>query len=121
MKIIKYRLPHPGRRSSASQTQPPPLRKKALLIGVQNLRQDPDEITQENHERTAKGELEDMDAAPRQKKKKKKQKDRDKERTPKAGVLKGPHHDVLEMKQLLIGALYHDILFLLPKVFLPLS
>lgn len=122
MKIIKYRLSHLGRRSSANQTRhpPPPLRKKALLIGVQNLRLDPDEITQEKHERATNDEPENVDAAPRRKKKKK-QKDRDKEGTPKAGVLKGPHRDVLEMKQLLIGALYHVILFLLPKVFLPLS
>ena len=42
--------------------------------------------------------------------------------TSKAAALKGPHRDIMQMKQFLIGALYHDIPFLLPaKVFSPLS
>jgi hypothetical protein len=91
------------------------LRKRALLIGIQNIRQEAVEITQENNERTAE---EVVNAVP----KRKKQKDGDnKEEAPKAAELKGPHRDVLQMKELLIGALYHDILFLLPKGFLPLS
>jgi hypothetical protein len=94
------------------------LKKRALLIGIQSIRQDAVEITQENDERIA--EEEDVNAVPKRKKKKKK-KDRDKEGAPEP-ELKGPHRDVMEMKQLLIGALYHDISFLLPaKVFSPFS
>ena len=122
MKIVKYRFPRlslTSRRSSANQTRPlpPPLRKKALLIGIQNIRQKAVETTQEDVENTAE---EDVNDDPKQKTKKK-QKDRDKESAPKAAELKGPHRDVMQMKELLIGALYFDILFLLPKVFLPLS
>ena len=36
-----------------------------------------------------------------------KKKDRYKEGTPEAVELKGSHRDVMQMKQLLIGALYH--------------
>jgi hypothetical protein len=36
----------------------------------------------------------------------KKKKQKDKEGAPKAAELKGPHRDVMQMKELLIGALY---------------
>jgi hypothetical protein len=65
-----------------------PLKKKALLIGIQGL------INQDNVERTAE---EDMNAVP----KRKGRKDRE------APNLKGPHRDVMQVKQLLIGVLYH--------------
>lgn len=105
MKIIKYRFPRLSRRPTAIQTQlsPPPLKKRALLIGIQKIRQDGVETTQENDERTAE---EDVNPASKRKKKGK-QKGKDKEEIPKAGELKGPHRDVMQMKQLLIGALYH--------------
>lgn len=108
MKIIKHLFSRPGRRASANQS--PPLRKKALLIGIQSIRQ----VIQGNHERTSKDVLEDVNAVPKQKNKKKK-KDRETEGALKAAELKGPHRDVLEMRELLISALYHDILFLQPK------
>lgn len=105
MKIIKYRFPRLSRRPTANQTQPspPPLKKRALLIGIQKMRQDVVETPQENDERIAE---EDVNAASKRKKKKK-QKDKDKEEAPKSAELKGPHRDVMHMKQLLIGALYH--------------
>lgn len=109
MKIVtgKCRCPRLSLRpsGSANQTHPhsPPLRKKALLIGIQNIRQDPVEITQEKVERTAE---KDVNAVPKPKKKKK-QKGRNKGKAPKVGALRGPHCDVMQMKELLIGALYH--------------
>ena len=110
MKIVKCRFPRLSLQFqlSPNQTQPPPppLKKKALLIGIQDIRQDTAEIIQENGERLA----EDVKSVPKRKNKKK-QKDRDKEGAPKAEELKGPHRDVMQMKQLLIGALYHAILF----------
>ena len=104
---MKCRFPHlsvPSRRSSLAVQihPPPPLRKKALLIGIKKIRQDAVE-TQENDEMAAE---EDVNAVPKPKKKKK-QKDREKEKVPKAAELKGPHHDVMQMRELLIGALYH--------------
>ena len=83
------------------------MKKKALLIGIQNVRQNMIQITQENDERAAEDSEEDVHIASKRKKKK-----AQKERAPKS---RGPHRDVLEMEQLLIGALYHDsTLFLLP-------
>ena len=106
MKILKYRFPHlslTSRRSSENGTQPPPpsLKKKALLIGIQNIRREAVETTRENVEKTAG---EDVDDGLKQEKKKK-QKDRDKESAPKAAELNGPHHDIMQMKEILIGAL----------------
>lgn len=99
MKFIKHRDLFPclinSLQSSPNQTQVtqplPPSRKKALLIDIQNARQDTIQITQAE---------EDVHIAPRRKKKA--QKDRYEE-----GALlksKGPHCDILEMKQLLISA-----------------
>ena len=110
MKINKYL----GRRASANQTQSsrPPLKKRALLIGIRNVREDVVEVPQGDQERTTEDGLGDANAAPSPKpRKKKKRKDNDTE-TPE---LKGPHRDVLEMKQLLIGALYHEHPFLPAK------
>jgi hypothetical protein len=110
MKIIKYRYPRlslPSRLSANQTHLPPPLKKKALLIGIQSIRQEAVEIAQEDDdERTA--EKEDVNAIP---KRKKKEKQKDKEEAPKAAGLKGPHRDVFQMKELLIGTLYHDIIF----------
>ena len=104
MKIIKHRFPRLSLRTSVNQSQPPPpLKKKALLIGIQNVRQDAAEVTQEISERTAE---EDANTVPKRRKKKK-EKDRIKEGTLEEPELKGPHRDVMQMKQLLIGALYH--------------
>lgn len=91
---IKHLFPRLGLQSSPNQRQPSPplrskLRKKALLIGIQN-----DEMA-----------AEDVHVAPKRKIKKA-QKDRDKERAPEALELKDPHRDVLEMEQLLISAFY---------------
>jgi metacaspase-1 len=69
------------------------MRKKALLIGIRKIREDTVEIARENDERMKKG--------------------KGKEAAPKAPELKDPHRDVLEMEQILLSALYHDILFLL--------
>ena len=86
MKIIEN---FSRRRSSLIPTQPsPPLKKKALLIGIQTVREDAAEIPQENVN-TLTG------ADP----KKKAQEERNEE-----GILRGPHRDVLDMQQLLIGA-----------------
>ena len=86
----------------AIQTKPPPipLKKRALLIGIQSIRQDALQITQGDGEGIAE---EDVNAVPKRKKKKKK--DKDKEGTTEAAELKGPHRDVMEMRQLLIGTL----------------
>ena len=62
------------------------LKKKALLIGIQSIRRDAVEITQENVER-----VEDRES-------------------PKSAELKGPHRDVIQIKRLLVGALYHSLL-----------
>ena len=114
MKITndKRRIPRlsiPTRPSSSAIQTPSLTRSKkarALLIGVKKVRQDAVEITQENDEKPA--EEEDVNAVPKPKKEeKKKQKNRDKEKAPEEPELKGPHHDVLQMKELLIGALYH--------------
>ena len=90
-------------RLSPIQTKPPPIpsKKRALLIGIQSIRQDALQITQGDDEGIAE---EAVDAVPKRKKKKKK-KDRDKEGTTEAAELKGPHRDVMEMRPLLIGAL----------------
>ena len=107
MKIIKHLFPHLNLWSSPNQTQsPPPLKKKALLIGIRNVRHDTAEITyeQENDERAAE---EDVHFAPKRKKKKaQKYRDGRAPEAPEAPELKDPHRDVLEMTQLLIGALY---------------
>ena len=71
-------------------------------------------ITQENDGLTAE---EDVNPASKRKKKKA-QKDRDKEGAPKAAKLKGPHRDVMEMKELLLSALYHDNLSSCPLRYL---
>ena len=116
MKIIKRLFP--CLQSSPKQTQRvPPLRKKALLIGIQNIRQGTTvDITKEKYEREAK---EDVNIAPAKPKKKKAQKDRNKKKVPKAPELRGPHREVLEMEQLLISTLYHDsIFFLLPAEYI---
>lgn len=113
MKIVKYRFPRlslPNRPSTNQTHLPPPLKKKALLIGIQNTRQQVVEITQEDDERMAEEEVNDAVPIPPAKRKKKK-KQKDKEGAPKAAKLKGPHRDVLQMKELLIGALYHDTSF----------
>jgi hypothetical protein len=109
MTIIKYQPPGHSLRHSANQTQPPspPLKKKALLIGIQKIRQDAVESTQDNYERTAE---EDENAVPKRKnnlKEKEKERHTSKEGAHKAADLKGPHRDVMQMKELLIGALYH--------------
>jgi len=80
------------------------MRKKALLIGIRKTRQNSVEIARENHERMAE---EDVHIATKRKKKKAK-KDKDKEGAPKAPELKGPHHDVLQMEQLLIEVYHYD-------------
>ena len=106
MKVNKHRFPRLSLQSS-HQTQPPPPLKKALLIGIQNVRQDTAEITQEQENDEMAAE-EDVHIAPKRRNKKA-GKDRDREGVPKAPEapeLKGPHRDVLEMKQLLISALY---------------
>ena len=107
MTFIKHLFPclNNSLQSSPKQTQITkpllPLRKKALLIGIQNIRQDTIQITQdsdsEDDERAAE---EDVYMA--------------RDRAEEGAWLKGPHRDVLEMKQLLISALYHHILFLPP-------
>ena len=92
MKIIKRLFPClSSPQSSPNQMQPiqvPPLRKKALLIGIQYVRTDTvaSEII---HEKAA------AHIAPNLKNKK-------------ASELRGPspHRDVLDMEQLLISALY---------------
>lgn len=117
MKIIKHFF-HPGRRLPPIQTkQPPPaFVKKALLIGIQTVREDSTEVNEE-HDNITKEEENAKGVPKRKKKKKREEKDkgaRSKEATP----LKGPHHDVLDMRQLLIGASCHDILFLLLNAFL---
>jgi hypothetical protein len=71
-----------------------PLKKKALLIDIQSIRQEEVEIAQDNDERTGfrNGK-----------------KEKDKKGAPKEAELKGPHHDVtMQMKELqvLVGALY---------------
>lgn len=107
MKIIKHLFPRLNLWSSPNQTRsPPPLKKKALLIGIRNVRHDTAEITyeQENDERAAE---EDVHFAPKRKKKKaQKYRDGRAPEAPEAPELKDPHRDVLEMTQLLIGALY---------------
>ena len=97
----------------------PPLRKKALLIGIQNIRQGTTvDITKEKYERDSEAK-EDVNIAPAKPKKKKAQKDRNKKKVPKAPELRGPHREVLEMEQLLISTLYHDsILFRLPAKYI---
>ena len=93
MKIIKRLFPClSSPQSSPNQMQPiqvPPLRKKALLIGIQYVRTDTvaSEIIQEKDEKAA------AHIAPKRKNKK-------------APELRGPHRDVLDMEQLLISALY---------------
>ena len=90
MKNNKHLFPRLGLRSSPNQRQPsPPLRKKALLIGIQ------------------KRAAEDMHIAPGRKNMKA-QKDPNKERAPEAPELKDPHRDVLELEQLLISAFYQQ-------------
>lgn len=83
-----------GRRPSAIQTQPPspPLKKKALLIGIQKVRGDEKEERKQHKTKTASES--------------KKKQEIYKERG-----LKGPHLDVLDMKQLLIGTLRCDTHF----------
>jgi hypothetical protein len=81
------------------------LRKKALLIGIQKTREDAVETSEVNDERTTE---EDVNSVPKRRRKKKA---RDKERAHKSAELKGPHRDVMQMKELLIGAFTIDILF----------
>ena len=118
MKIIKHLFHIPGRRPSAIQTQlppPPPLKKKALLIGIRTVREDANELSQKNDE-AARGDREEGKAKAVPKRKKKKQ--RDNEGAHKESALKGPHRDVFDMRQLLIGALCHYIPFLMLEAFI---
>jgi hypothetical protein len=106
---IKYLIPRLSLsgRHLANESKPPsppltsPLRKKALLIGIQKTREDAVETCQDNDERTTE---EDVNAVPKRKRKKK---DRDNEGAHKTEELKGPHRDIMLMKEFLIGALYH--------------
>ncbi|KAF8816851.1 hypothetical protein BYT27DRAFT_7181309 [Phlegmacium glaucopus] len=109
MKIIKHRFHIPGRRPLAIQTQlpPPPLKKKALLFGIQRVREDGNEMTQKNDETTNEDREAKAKAVPKRKKQKKRE-DRDNERAHKDSVLKGPHRDVLDMQQLLIDVYHYD-------------
>ena len=118
MKIIKHLFPRLTGSLRSCPKQSPPLRKKALLVGIRKIREDSAEIPQENGERPPE---DDVHIAPRRKKKKMKaRKERDEEGT---RELKGPHRDVLDMKQLLIGALYqcYPFSYCLLSVFLTLS
>ena len=106
MKIIKY-LPRLSRRSSAPAQLAPPLRKKALLIGIRTVREDAVEETQDTLERLPEDREQDdvkVDSMP------KKKREHGDKGAHKETALKGPHRDVLDMKQLLIGVLCHDIL-----------
>ena len=120
MKIIKHLFPH-GLSLRSRPKQSPPLRKKALLIGIRKIRQV--EIPQESGERPPEDDVH----IPKPKKKKKKAQ-QDDEGAPEAHLpdtpeLKGPHRDVLDMKQILIGALYqcYPFSYCLLSVFLTLS
>jgi hypothetical protein len=106
MKIIKYRFPRLSRRSSVPAQLPPPLRKKALLIGIRTVR-DAVEETQDTLKRLPEDREQDDVKVDSKPKKKREHRDKGARKEP---ALKGPHRDVLDMKQLLIGALCPDIL-----------
>ena len=104
MKIIKYKFRVPGRR----QPPAPPagvekkIKKKALLIGVQQVA----EVTLESE--TDPG-IEDLGNGPRAKLKNARK--RLLKRKPKKNALRGPHRDVRAMRTLLIGK-YSPLLFI---------
>lgn len=99
MKIIKL----PGRRLPAIHTQLAPS-KKALLIGIQTIREDAIEVIQENDKITTEDRLNE-EAKTASKRKKGKQRENGGRKRGHETALKGPHHDVIAMRQLLIGGL----------------